>query len=91
MLVIGTHQAFKRLRTPEDRARAAAWFERQGQRPLLRPVADGGLRPIWRYALGPFCRLIAPPLRFVIGRLTPGALGIEFTTAAAIFGVSCTR
>jgi undecaprenyl-diphosphatase len=87
VLAIGTHQAFKRLRTPEDRARAAAWFERQGQRPLLRPVA-AVLRPAWRYALGPLCRLIAPPLRFVIGRLTPGSLGIEFTTLAAIFGVS---
>jgi undecaprenyl-diphosphatase len=86
-LVIGSHQAFKRLRTPEDRARAKAWFERQGKRPLLRPVA-AALRPVWRYALRPLWLLIAPPLRFVIGRLTPGALGIEFTTVAAIFGVS---
>ncbi len=54
MLAIGTHQAFKRLRTPEDRARAAAWFERQAQRPMLRPVA-AVLRPVWRYVLRPVC------------------------------------
>ena len=87
VLALGTHQAVKRLRTPEDRARASAWFERQAQRPLLRPVALV-VRPLWRYALHPLWRLIAPPLRFVIDRLRPGGLGIEFTTITAIFVVS---
>jgi membrane protein DedA with SNARE-associated domain len=87
VLALGTHQAVKRLRTPEDRARAAAWFEHQAQRPALRPVA-AVVRPLWRYVLHPLWRLISPPLRFLIGRLRPGGLGIEFTTVAAIFAVS---
>jgi undecaprenyl-diphosphatase len=86
-LVIGIYQAIKRLRTPADRARAAAWLERQGERPLLRPVAAAA-RPLWRHVLLPLWRVVSPPVRFLIARLTPGSLGIEFTTVAAILAVS---
>ena len=89
-LFVGGYQAVKRLRHPEQRQALASWFERHGQRPLLRPVAyvvrglGWLLRPVWRYALRPIWLLIAPPLRFVWARLTPGELGIELTTLATI-------
>jgi undecaprenyl-diphosphatase len=45
------------------------------------------LRPVWRYMLRPVWTLVAPPLRFIGARLTPGELGIELTTLLAIAGV----
>ena len=92
-LAIGGYQAVKRLRHPEQRRAFAAWLDRQTQRPLLRPlgwfgrVMGAALRPLWRYALRPVWALVAPPLRFVGARLTPGELGIELTTLLAIAGV----
>lgn len=94
VVFVGGYQAIKRLRKPAERRRLAAWLERQGERPLLRPVAavvralGRLLRPVWRYALAPLWRLIAPPLRFLIDRVTPGGLGIELTTLLAIAVVS---
>jgi undecaprenyl-diphosphatase len=64
----------KRLRDPEQRAKIMAWLERQGERPLLRPVAAA-------------VRVATPRLRFLIERLTPGELGLEFTSALAVAAV----
>jgi membrane protein DedA with SNARE-associated domain/membrane-associated phospholipid phosphatase len=75
--------AYRRLRHEEERRRLAAWLERQGRRPLLRPIA-AVLRPLWRRALRPAWRLAAPRLRFLWRRLTPGGLGIELTTTMAL-------
>jgi len=77
---------YRRLRRPEERRRLAVWAERQGRRPLLRPLA-ALLRVVWRRAIGPAWSFGAPRLRFLGGRLTPGNLGIEFTTALALAGV----
>jgi undecaprenyl-diphosphatase len=52
VVVITAAIAFKRLRRPEDRARAAAALERVGQRPVLRPLARL-LGALWRYAIRP--------------------------------------
>ena len=78
--------AYHRLRHEEERRRLEAWFERQGRRPLLRPVV-AVVRPLWRLALRPLARVVAPPLRFLRGRITRGALGIELTTTIAIASV----
>ncbi len=75
--------AYKRLRDPEQRAKLKAWGERQAERPLGRPVAAVA-RPLWRRVLRPVWRVVAPNLRFLWGRLTPGGLGLEFTTAVAV-------
>jgi membrane protein DedA with SNARE-associated domain/membrane-associated phospholipid phosphatase len=89
-LFVGVYQAVKRLRHPEQRRAFAAWLDRQGERPLLRPVAwvvrgvGLVLRPLWRYVVRPLWILIAPPLRFLWARVTPGELGIELTTLLAI-------
>jgi undecaprenyl-diphosphatase len=63
-----------------------AWFDRQGRRPLLRPVAVV-VRPVWRHALVPGYRVVAPRARFLWERLTPGDLGLELTSALAVAGV----
>jgi membrane protein DedA with SNARE-associated domain/membrane-associated phospholipid phosphatase len=94
-LFVGIYQAIKHLRRPDERARFAAWVERQGRRPLLRPLAALArllwrvlLRPLWRYLGHPVWRAIVPPARFLIARITPGELGIELTTLLAIATVS---
>ena len=92
-IFIGGYQAIKRLRHPEQRQAFARWLDRQSRRPLLRPLAalvrglGVLLRPAWRYVLRPLWLLIAPPLRFVWQRLTPGELGIELTTLATVAAV----
>jgi undecaprenyl-diphosphatase len=63
-----------------------AWFDRQGRKPLLRPVAFV-VRPLWRRVLVPAYCFAIPRLRFLWGRLTPGDLGLEFTTALAVAAV----
>ncbi|HEY2602828.1 MAG TPA: bifunctional DedA family/phosphatase PAP2 family protein [Thermoleophilaceae bacterium] len=83
---VGIWWARKRLRDPEERARLSAWLERQGERPLLRPLV-AVVRPVWRLAIRPALRFTVPRLRFVGERLTPGALGLEFTTALAVAAV----
>ena len=85
-LIVAIVYARKRLRDPAERARLAAWLERQGERPLLRPLA-AVLRPLWRRVLRPLWMLVVPPLRFFWQRLTPGGLGIEFTTCVAVAAV----
>jgi membrane protein DedA with SNARE-associated domain/membrane-associated phospholipid phosphatase len=94
VLFVGVYQAVKHLRRPEDRRRFAAWAERQGQKPVLRPLAAllralwiALLRPLWRFVIRPAWRVIAPPVRFLVARLTPGELGIEFTTLLAVAAV----
>jgi undecaprenyl-diphosphatase len=93
VVFVGGYQGIKRLRHPEQRKAFAAWLDRQGQRPVLRPVAvvmraiGTALRPVWRYGLRPVWLLIAPPLRFLGQRLTPGELGIELTTLATVAAV----
>ena len=64
--------AYRFLREEENRRRLVAEMER---RPWLRPALVAG-------------RGLAPPARFVAGRLTPGGLGLEFTTVLAILAVS---
>ena len=90
---VGGYQGIKRLRHPEQREAFARWLDRQGERPVLRPLAwlvrglGAALRPFWRYVLRPVWQLVAPPLRFVIARLTPGELGIELTTLLTVAAV----
>jgi membrane protein DedA with SNARE-associated domain/membrane-associated phospholipid phosphatase len=91
----GIYHAVKHLRRPDERRRLVAWIERQAQRPVLRPLAAVAralwvalLRPVWRFVVRPAWLVIAPPLRFTVNRLTPGELGIEFTTLLSIAAVS---
>jgi undecaprenyl-diphosphatase len=95
VIFVGGYEVIKHLRHAEQRRRFAAWAERQGRRPLLRPLAAvlralwiALLRPLWRFVLRPVWLVISPPVRFLIARLTPGELGIELTTILAVAAVS---
>ena len=81
-LIVGAVYVYRRLRHEEERRRLSRWVDRQAERPALRPLAAVA-RPIWRSALRPAWRLAEPRLRFAWNRLTPGGLGIEFTTTVA--------
>lgn len=71
-LVVAVVVGIRFMREPGNRERLAAQMER---RPVLRPAL----------ALG---RRIAPEARFLWQRLTPGGLGLEFTTVMAVLSVS---
>ena len=70
--IVGIVWAARFLRDPSNRQRLVAGMER---RPLLRPAL----------ALG---RRLQPQARFVLARITPGGLGLEFTTLLAVLAVS---
>ena len=86
-VIVGIVYAYRRLREPEERRSSIAWLERQGSRPLLRPLAVV-LRPFWQHVVVPSVTLLAPPVRFLCERLTPGELGLELTTALAVGAAS---
>ena len=79
VLVVAIVWLVRWLRDPDNRARMREWMERQAQRPALRPlVARAGAA---------CCARRARPARFVWDRVTPGDLGLEFTTLFAVAGV----
>jgi membrane protein DedA with SNARE-associated domain/membrane-associated phospholipid phosphatase len=71
-VIVGIVLGVRFLRDAENRRRLVAGMER---RPVLRPVL----------ALG---RALQPHARFVAARLTPGGLGLEFTTLLAVLAVA---
>ena len=72
VVIVGIVWAVRFLRVPENRQRLVAGMEK---RPLLRPVLA-------------LARRLQPQARFVIARITPGGLGLEFTTLMAVLAVS---
>jgi membrane protein DedA with SNARE-associated domain/membrane-associated phospholipid phosphatase len=78
VLVVGIVWLVRWIRRPENRRRVRGWLELQAERPALRPVA-AILRPVARRSVG--------PARFVWDRVTPGDLGLELTTIAAVAAV----
>ena len=71
-VIVGVVWGVRFLRKGENRRRLVAGMER---RPWLRPVLVLGRR-------------LQPQARFVIGRITPGGLGLEFTTVLAVLAVA---
>ena len=71
-VIVGTGVVVRFLRRSENRRRVVAEMERRAP---LRPLLAAG-------------RAVAPEARFLWGRLTPGELGLEFTTLLAILGVA---
>jgi undecaprenyl-diphosphatase len=69
--VVGVVVLIRYLRVPENRQNAAREMER---RPYLRPLLAAGRR-------------LRPQGRFLWQRLTPGGLGLEFTTLMAVLSV----
>jgi membrane protein DedA with SNARE-associated domain/membrane-associated phospholipid phosphatase len=68
------------------RAKIRVWILAHERHPLVRPLLAVG-RPLHRRLLAPLSRAIVPQLRFLWGRLTPGGLGLELTTALAAAAV----
>jgi undecaprenyl-diphosphatase len=71
-VLVGGYLAIKYMRDPENRSKLARRLE---ETRLGRPVAAFGRR-------------IEPQARFFWNRLTPGELGLEFTTIMAVVAVS---
>jgi undecaprenyl-diphosphatase len=69
---VGIVVAVRFLREQENRKRLVAGMER---RAALRPLLAAGRR-------------VAPPARFLWARVTPGQLGLQFTTLLAVLAVS---
>lgn len=72
VVIVAIVWAARFLRKPENRERLVAAMER---RPFLRPVLVLG-------------RQIRPQALFIWNRITPGGLGLEFTTILAILAVA---
>jgi membrane protein DedA with SNARE-associated domain/membrane-associated phospholipid phosphatase len=79
-VVVGIVVAYRR------RDQIREWLLRHQRHPLLRPLFAVG-RPINRRLVQPVVRVVAPQLRFLWNRVTPGDLGLELTTTLAIGGV----
>ena len=71
-VIVGIVVAVRFLREPANRKRLVAGMERRG---ALRPLLHAGRR-------------VAPQARFLWARVTPGRLGLEFTTLLAVLAVS---
>jgi membrane protein DedA with SNARE-associated domain/membrane-associated phospholipid phosphatase len=78
VVVVGVVWLVRWLRRPENRARLRTRLARAAERPALRPLAAVA-RPVVRRS--------RRPARFVWDRITPGDLGLELTTAAAVAAV----
>jgi membrane protein DedA with SNARE-associated domain/membrane-associated phospholipid phosphatase len=76
-VVVGIVVAYRRRREIRE------WLLAHQLHPLLRPLFAVG-RPIHRRVIRPVTRAVAPQLRFLWERLTPGGLGLELTTALAV-------
>lgn len=74
----------KRFRQPEERAKLVEWLDEQEREHPRRARALRPARALWDRAVVPAALWWAPKARFAIDRLTPGGLGIEFTSAAAV-------
>jgi undecaprenyl-diphosphatase len=79
-VIVGIVVAYRRRREIRE------WLLRHQNHPALRPLFVVG-RPVYRRVVRPIARAVAPQLRFLWGRLTPGGLGLEFTTTLAVAGV----
>jgi membrane protein DedA with SNARE-associated domain/membrane-associated phospholipid phosphatase len=68
------------------RAEIRAWFAAHESHPLMRPLFAVA-RPLHRGVIRPLWRSVAPEIRFLWNRVTPGGLGLELSTAMAVGGV----
>jgi membrane protein DedA with SNARE-associated domain/membrane-associated phospholipid phosphatase len=79
-VIVGIVVAYKR------RAEIKKWLLAHEQHPLVKPLFVVG-RPLYRKVLRPAYESVAPELRFLWNRVTPGELGLELSTAVAVAGV----
>lgn len=86
-LIVAAVYLVRRFRKPEERAKLEAWFDEQEKNPrkarFVRPA-----RKVWTKVVLPIYTTIQPQLRFFWARITPGRLGLEFTTTMAVLVVA---
>jgi undecaprenyl-diphosphatase len=73
-------------RSPERRARVREWLDERRDQPGWRYLVRVA-GPLWRAVGRPTAWLADESARFGVARLTPGQLGLEFTTLLALFAV----
>jgi undecaprenyl-diphosphatase len=74
----------RRFRKPEERAKLTKWLDEQERDYPKRAVVIRPLRRVWDRVTPPITRFFGPQLRFAWERVTPGGLGLEFTTIMAV-------
>jgi membrane protein DedA with SNARE-associated domain/membrane-associated phospholipid phosphatase len=79
-VIVGVVVAYRR------RAEIKDWLLAHQKHPLVRPLFVVG-RPLYRWVVRPVYDAVAPELRFLWNRVTPGELGLELSTAVAVAGV----
>jgi membrane protein DedA with SNARE-associated domain/membrane-associated phospholipid phosphatase len=79
-VIVGIVVAYRR------RAEIKAWILAHESHPAMRPLFAVA-RPVYRRVIRPAAQAIAPEVRFLWNRVTPGELGLQLTTALAVAGV----
>ena len=79
-VVVGVVVAYRR------RGEIKQWLLAHESNPFVRPLFVLG-RPVYRRVIGPAWNRLAPRVRFLWNRVTPGDLGLELTTTMAVAGV----
>lgn len=72
-VIFGIWYAQHRLKDPAERERLERWMN-------SRPVT----RRLWHWFIRPIVRVAWPQIRFLWRRITPGRLGLEFTSTMAV-------
>jgi membrane protein DedA with SNARE-associated domain/membrane-associated phospholipid phosphatase len=72
-IAVGIWYAHRRLQNPAERERLERWINRHG-----------ATRWAWYWFVRPVSRVAWPQIRFLWHRLTPGHLGLEFTSTIAV-------
>jgi undecaprenyl-diphosphatase len=73
VVVGGIYYAQRRLKNPDERERLERWMN-----------SHRATRWLWTRLVRPVVRIAWPHIRFLWRRVTPGNLGLEFTTAMAV-------
>ena len=79
-VIVGVVVAYRRRHEISD------WFTAHERHPLVRPLLAVA-RPLHRRVVRPVTHVAMPYVRFAFERISPGGLGLEFTTLLAIAGV----
>jgi membrane protein DedA with SNARE-associated domain len=76
-VIVGIVVAYRR------RHEIREWLLAHRRHPLVRPLFVIG-RPVYRHVVRPVVDVVAPQVRFLWNRVTPGELGLELTIAVAV-------
>lgn len=78
----------RRFSKAEERAKLVAWLDQQEQQSAAKARLIRPLRRAWMAVVIPVYRFFGPQLRFAWARITPGDLGLEFTTVMAVLATA---